>query len=245
MHHRSVYRLLQVAQKLVAQPSDVGFGAIISAVNMAVSQRFATPLTAEIPADMLSSFMRHGLTQLECQSEAILQIMAGADSTAHAIRNTFFHILSNPSAYRKLMVEIDATLERGEASHPVIKNREAQALPYLRACIMEGLRIFMPLNGISPRLAPTPAGFTHNGIYVPGGTEIGISIYSMLRREDIFGPDANTFRPDRWFDKDSERLKARERVQELVFGTGRTSCLGKEIALMELRKVLFEVSSMS
>ncbi|KEF56767.1 uncharacterized protein A1O9_06957 [Exophiala aquamarina CBS 119918] len=72
MHHRSVYRLLQVVQKLVAQPSDVGFGAIVSAVNKAVSQRFTTPPTAETPSDILSSFMRHGLTHLECQSEAIL-----------------------------------------------------------------------------------------------------------------------------------------------------------------------------
>lgn len=243
MHHRSIYRLLQVVQKLVSQPSDVGFGAIISAVNKAVAERFAKPASAETPTDMLSSFMRHGLTQLQCESEAILQIMAGADSTAHALRNTFFHILSSPTAHRRLMIEIEATLEKGEASYPVIQNREAQALPYLRACIMEGLRIFMPLNGISPRLAPSPDGYTHNGIHIPAGTEIGISIYSMLRRKDIFGPDADTFRPERWFDQDTERLKARERVQEMVFGTGRTSCLGKDIALMELRTAIFEVSA--
>ena len=242
MNHRSIYLLLQAVQKMVAQPSDIGFGAIVTAVNKAVRERFSAPPTVETPTDMLNSFMRHGLSQLQCESEAILQIMAGADSTAHALRNTFVRILTNPSAYRRLIMEIDTALEKGEVSYPVIKNREAQALPYLRACVMEGLRIFMPLNGVSTRLVPSPGGYDYNGIHLPAGTEVGWSLYSMLRRKDIFGPDADTFRPERWFDDDVEKLKMRERVQEMAFGTGRASCLGKDIALMELRKAIFEVS---
>ncbi|KIX05178.1 uncharacterized protein Z518_06050 [Rhinocladiella mackenziei CBS 650.93] len=241
MHHWSIHQIVQTIQKMVTVPSDVGMGAIVTAVNKGVRERFTAPSTTETPSDMLNSFICRGLTELECESEAILQIMAGADSTAHALRITFYHLLSNPTAYLKLMAEMDAALQSGQISYPVIQNSEAQALPYLRACIMEGLRMFMPLNGISTRLSPSPDGYTHNGIYIPAGTEVGISIYSMLRRKDIFGPDADTFRPERWFDKDTERLKARERVQEMVFGTGRTSCLGKDIAWMELRKVIFEL----
>lgn len=243
MHHLTILRILQTVQKLVPQPSDVGFGAIVTAVHQAVRERFHADPDMDIPADMLNSFMRHGLTQLECESEAILQIMAGSDSTAHALRTTFYHILTSPSAYARLMAEIETALQKGAVSYPVIQNREAQELPYLRACIMEGLRVFVPLNGVSPRIAPSPGGITHNGVYIPPGTEVGISIYSMMHREDIFGPDADTFRPERWFDKDTERLIARERVQEMVFGTGRTSCLGKDIAWMELRKVIFEAST--
>jgi cytochrome P450 len=35
-------------------------------------------------------------------------------------------------------------------------------------------------------------------IYVPKGTVCRWSSYSMHRRADLFGPDADEFRPERW-----------------------------------------------
>ena len=221
------------------KPTDkVGFGAIVGEAHAAVAERFGSdPKHVE---DMLGSFIRHGLTQQECEVEALLQILAGADSTATALRTTFLFILSSPAAYRKLQEEIATAVDAGNVTFPIIRNTEAQALPYLQACIQEGLRMFMPLQGLAGRVAPK-GGDTVNGTYFPEGTEVGIATYAVGHRKDIYGPDADTYRPERWLESNSEALKSYERTNELVFGAGRSSCLGKPIALMELSKAIFEV----
>ena len=74
--------------------------------------------------------------------------MAGADSTATAMRTTFLYIITNPSVYSKLREEISEGLRDGRISSPVIRDVEAKELPYLQACIKEGLRIWPPLTGL-------------------------------------------------------------------------------------------------
>ena len=222
------------------KPTDkIGFGAIVGEAHKYVAERFGPD--AKDTRDMLGSFIHHGLTQQECEVESLLQILAGADSTATALRTTFLFILTSPSAYRNLQSEISTAVEAGNVSFPIIKESEARALPYLQACIQEGLRMFMPLQGLAGRVSPSPNGETINGVHYPAGTEVGVATYAIGHRRDIYGPDADTFRPERWLQNDPNTLRQYERTNELVFGAGRTSCLGKNIALMELSKAIFEV----
>jgi hypothetical protein len=75
--------------------------------------------------------MRHGLTQTECETEALFMFVAGSDTTAAVIRITMLHILSIPRVYQKLKEEITATIHEGKVSSP-IKSSEAKTLPYLQ-----------------------------------------------------------------------------------------------------------------
>ncbi|KAJ9500512.1 hypothetical protein LTR96_000789 [Exophiala xenobiotica] len=242
-NHPMILSILRsrIMQGAAPKPTDkIGFGAIVGVAHKAVAERFG-PDPKKVQ-DMLGSFVSHGLTQQECEVETLLQILAGADSTATALRTTFLFILTSPTAYAKLREEIAAVVESWDVSYSVIKNSEAQNLRYLEACIQEGLRMFMPLQGLAGRVSPYPDGATVNGVFIPPGTEVGIATYAMGHRRDFYGPDADTFRPERWIDNDPETIKGYGRINELVFGAGRSSCLGKRIALMELRKAIFEVS---
>ena len=71
----------------------------------------------------------------------------------------------------RLRAEIDEVVNNGSISSP-IQDCEARALPYLQACIKEGLRMFPPATGRLPKEVP-PEGDTFNGVFLPGGTEIG------------------------------------------------------------------------
>lgn len=165
--------------------------------------------------------------------------MAGADSTATAIRSTLLHIISNPRVYNTLQTEIDEADRRGSISRP-ITNTEAKGLPYLQACIKEGLRIFPPLTGLMTKLVP-PEGDTLNGQFVHGGTEIGYNAWGTHHRKGTFGEDANLFRPERWLEADPEQLRVMENSNELVFGSGRYKCLGNPVAFIELNKTFLEL----
>jgi cytochrome P450 len=244
-NHPTVLAILnsRVMEGAAPKPTDkIGFGAIVGVAQKAVAERFG-PHARKVQ-DMLGSFVNHGLTQQECEVESLLQILAGADSTATALRTTFLHILTSPPTYGKLREEIEAAIEAGNVDYPVVKHSQAQELPYLQACIKEGLRMFMPLHGLAGRVSPYPDGVTINGVFIPPGTEVGMATYAMGHRADFYGPDADTFHPERWTENDEETVKRFERHNELVFGTGRSSCLGKGIALMELGKAIFEVSDL-
>ena len=183
------------------------------------------------------------MEQRQVQSEVLLQVVAGSDTTATAIRMTLFLLATTPRAYRRLQREIDDGIASGRISAP-ITNAEGKALPYLQAVIREGLRYHPPGFNLLPKVVP-PSGDTLCGQFVPGGTQIGVNSWSMARRPDIFGADPDVFRPERWLEASPERRAEMDRVGDLVFGHGRFMCAGKVLALMELNKTFVEVGNAS
>ena len=143
--------------------------------------------------------------------------------------------MTSPQAYRTLQAEIDGST----LSAPVITDKEARGLPYLQAVILEGLRLHTPLGGLVPKIVP-PEGDIINGIFVPGGTEISVNAWAIMRNE-IFGEDVECFRPERWLTISDSKYAEMARIVDLSFGSGRFKCLGRTTALVELNKVLVEV----
>lgn len=121
-----------------------------------------------------------------------------------------------------------------------ITDTEARKMPYLQAIIKEGLRMWPPGSGLSSKEVPE-GGDIINGVFVPGGTQIGYAAFALFRNKEIWDNDADVFRPERWLIDDKERLREMDAVWEFVFGYGRWQCLGKNLAMMELSKVVVEV----
>lgn len=243
-NHPWIHRLL-TSRLLVLlagpKPTDkTGLGAVVGVARKTIVKRYAGCVEDGHCRDMLDSFMAHGLSQVEAESESLLQILAGADSAATCVRMTMLYLMTSPRSYAKLRKEIHDAVRKGLVSSPVIRNQEAAHLPYLQACIKEALRLWVPLNGLNTKVAP-PEGARVNDVWIPGGTQVAHAHHSMMRRVDIFGADADIFDPDRWLTADPNTLKQRERVWELSFSHGRSVCLGRPIALMELNKVIVEV----
>jgi cytochrome P450 len=97
---------------------------------------------------MTASFIEKGLSGGDLTAEAIVQILAGADSSATAIRTSLLYIISRPSICLTLQAEIDRGVKEGRISSPVIQDSEALKMPYLQAVICEGLRIWPPVTGL-------------------------------------------------------------------------------------------------
>ncbi|TVY71193.1 Cytochrome P450 monooxygenase mpaDE, partial [Lachnellula suecica] len=220
----------QLVKKLFL-PSDkdsMGVGKIIGVAKSVIAERFKPD--AKDQKDMLGSFVRHGLTQEELEPEVLLQIVAGSDTTATAIRAVFLHLMTSPCAYSKICAEIRA----GSLSTP-ISEKEAKSLPYLQAVIREGLRLWPPIASAMFKLPP-PGGDTIAGFRIPEGTKVGIAWYKVGRKREIYGEDADVFRPERWLEADAEKLERMERTNDLFFAPGRWGCLGKGLAILVLNK---------
>ncbi|KAB5554850.1 pisatin demethylase [Coniochaeta sp. 2T2.1] len=220
---------------LPTEKDRLGLGKVMGITKKVAAERYG-PNKKE-KRDMLGSFVNHGLTEEEAESETLIQVIAGSDTTAGAIRGTMLFIMTNPHVVNTLRREITS---HAIPSSRVITNAEALSMPYLQAVIKEGLRIFPPITGLMSKQVP-PQGDTFKGIWLPGGTKIGNCTWGVLRRKDVWGEDSDTFRPERWLEAEGERLREMESVVELVFGFGKYQCLGRNIAFLELNKVFVEL----
>lgn len=115
-------------------------------------------------------------------------------------------------------------------------------LPYLRACIKEGLRIYPPVPSGAPRVAQE-GGLTIDSQWVPAGTRLLCTQYAAHRSAANFA-EPNTFAPERWLPRaHAESDKTGRFVDDdaeayLPFGLGVRGCIGKNMALHESKLML-------
>jgi cytochrome P450 len=103
----------------------------------------------------------------------------------------------------------------------------------------EGLRLMLPVNFGFPKRVPAP-GDTICGKFIPAGTDVYPNYYSMMRNQDVFGADADVFRPERFLGG-GPKVARMLRTVDFGFGHGRFMCLGKNLAQIELNKIFVEV----
>lgn len=112
-------------------------------------------------------------------------------------------------------------------------------MPYFQACVHETLRIAPPVSLALPRHAAA-GGLFINDVYIPESAELASNPYVIHRDRDVFGQDADLFRPSRWIDGDADKLKAMKKYF-FAFGYGSRRCAGKNIALFTAQKFLVQV----
>lgn len=132
--------------------------------------------------------------------------------------------MRNPTAYEKLTAEVDAAVADGTLSIPVAY-AEAVKLPYLKACINEGMRLHPSVGLTMPRFVPA-GGAIVSGFRFPEGYRVGVNGAVVQRNKEVFGPDADNFNPDRWIEGDAVRMDK----TMIQFGAGPRTCIGKNVS---------------
>ncbi|KAL0942682.1 cytochrome P450 monooxygenase [Colletotrichum truncatum] len=183
------------------------------------------------------------LTASQKRAHVTLLIQAGADTTGTALGCTLRFLLKNPSALARARAEIEAADEAGLLSATVQYEETRTHLPFFVGCIKESLRLNPPAPNLFSRLAPGPGGKVVDGTWVPAGAEMVSNSYVVQRDPTLFAPDPEVYRPERWL----EEANTKETISEMeasmfVFGIGPRVCLGKEVSMMEMYKLLPEVS---
>lgn len=206
----------------------------------------------------------------------MLLFQAGADTTGTGLGSILRFVATHPAALARARAEIDAADRAGllgngggaaaRSSSPVQFDEARAHLPYTSACIREGHRLHPPVTNCFPRVVPPlasaaaaaaagpgggggGAGRVVDGVPVPGGVDVMTVAYVVHRDPEMYGPDPEAFRPERWLfgegDEEGRERVARMEAANFAFGMGPRICLGKELALMETYKVVAEVSSTS
>ncbi|KAK4506313.1 hypothetical protein PRZ48_000043 [Zasmidium cellare] len=166
-------------------------------------------------------------------------IAAGSDTTAITLSAALYYLYRNHRILEALRKEIDDFAADGKISDPV-SFKEAQSMPYLQAVIMETLRLHSAVGYIYPRRVPK-GGVDLSGRFFPEGTEVGVSAWALHRNPDVYGEDAEDFRPERFLNSDSKNTAA-QLGGSFAFGAGARTCIGKNISLLEMCKVLPQIA---
>ncbi|KAI8634371.1 cytochrome P450 [Xylariaceae sp. FL1651] len=167
----------------------------------------------------------------ELTAEALTQLIAGSDTTSNSSCALLYYVARTPGVLPKLQKELDAAIPNGDTKVPdyeAIRN-----LPYLEAVINETLRIHSTSGIGLPRQIPADAPGIHlQGHYFPPGTVLSVPTYTIHHSTEIWGPDAEEFRPERW-----EDATPRQRNAFIPFSYGPRSCVGRNVAEMEMKMI--------
>ncbi|KID81566.1 Cytochrome P450 family protein [Metarhizium guizhouense ARSEF 977] len=228
---------ISIVKPFLPKPTDRhGVGRFLGVIKDHCDRRFGD--SAIRRNDILQTFVDSDLTRKQVESEALVTLFGGTDTTATGLRNIIFFLTANANAYRTLQSEIDTAVKT--AARPIITDEHAKSLPYLQACIREGLRMWPPSMGIMGKVSDDDDEIC--GKHIPAGTQVGWAALAIMHDKKIFGGDADVYEPRRWLDAEPGNLKEMEAIYGLVFATGtRWECLGKRLAYVEMGKFIFEL----
>ncbi|KAF3356075.1 hypothetical protein VdG1_06813 [Verticillium dahliae VDG1] len=201
-------------------------------------------LTARLPGehaactnenpDFLQYFIESKTSHPEIVDEStiighlLLNLIAGADTTDIAVKALFYYCLRDQRVWKRLESEIREHV----SPNTTCSHATARALPYLEATVRETLRCHPAVSMGLNRIVPEGGLVLPYGTVVPAGTFVGINIYIVGRNKEIYGADADEFRPDRWLQGENESGEVyKERMQlwnaaTSAFGQGSRICLG-------------------
>ncbi|KAL2075839.1 hypothetical protein VTL71DRAFT_782 [Oculimacula yallundae] len=168
--------------------------------------------------------------KIEMAAECMDHLAAGIDTTGDGLTFLLYQLSlpENADMQERLIEEIQRT-----------KGEKFEDMTYLDAVIKEGLRCFPPIPMSQPRYVPA-GGRTIDGYFIPAGTIVSCQAHSVHRlNEDVF-EQGDDFIPERWLD--SEKAVEMNRLF-FAFGLGGRGCIGRHLAMAEMKCLLREVYS--
>ncbi|CAK7204364.1 hypothetical protein SEUCBS139899_007120 [Sporothrix eucalyptigena] len=191
-----------------------------------------------------------GFDALDSAAESLDHMAAGIDTTGDALCFLMWELSMPRSLHfqERLRRELLDNVAKGADALPFDR------LPFLDAVIMEGLRCFPAIPMSLPRVVPglqwgrTPRadqqqqanGRFIDGFFLPAGTVVSSQAYSVHRMDSTVFPDPDIFNPDRWLASDGDADRKRS---FFAFASGGRGCIGKHLALVEMKILMRDVYS--
>jgi cytochrome P450 len=159
------------------------------------------------------------------RNQIITFLVAGHETVASALTWVFGLLAHHPAEQRRVQQELDE--QRG--SDPITLP-DLDALPAVRACLDEAMRLYPPAWVIT-RAASVDTVLA--GRAVPAGSLIIISPW-LRHRDPVQWPMPDAFLPERFGSRPGAVARAATtRAEYLPFGTGQRLCIGRDVANVE------------
>jgi cytochrome P450 len=196
----------------------------------------------EEDVDLVTLFLRENLTENSTEpidprvirDLTVNFMFAGRDTTSQSMAWLLLSVLKYPKVLIKIRQEIQEQipdLYSGKIQVPSMD--QVDKLVYLEAAIRESQRL-NPVVAINGRTANKNVTLSDN-TFIPKGVRVMFSFYALARLQNEWGPDAQSFNPDRWIDQKTKRIVQVSPFKFTAFHAGPRMCLGMKFALLEMK----------
>lgn len=156
-------------------------------------------------------------TESEIRDHVFTTISAGNETTALAVANAILFMAIHPEVQQRVVEELQQVFY-DECIEMTYEN--LTKLKYLEIVLKEVLRL---CPSVPQWARETTDDLELDGIIIPKGTEICMSAFAMHRRKEDWGPNPETFDPDRFLPENSAN---RHPYSYIPFSSGIRNCIG-------------------
>ncbi|KAI4214734.1 MAG: hypothetical protein LQ351_002810 [Letrouitia transgressa] len=205
-----------------------------------------------LQANLINSLLDHISDHRVVADAAMNYLSAGRDTTAQALTWTLYLLCRHPQYQQSLLDELHDTFLSQPATADSLPEAaqflnfetvQSSSLPLTYSIFLESLRLYPPVP-LELKECTAPTTFP-DGTWLPEGSAVLWVPWAMGRSFDVWGPDAEVFRPERWLSRGEvegggkeegcQKTKPTIQLQKSayefpVFNAGPRSCLGKKLA---------------
>lgn len=221
-------------QKAVREVKEFGVSIVSTAVQKRRSEQGCqkgpkVEKETKLQTNLINSLIDNIADHQVVADAAMNYLSAGRDTTAQSLTWTFYCLLRNPAVIDRILGELrrlpaDANGELSLSFSAV----QATTLPFTAAVFNESLRLYPPVP-VELKECTAETLFP-DGTVLPKGAVVIWVPWAMGRSSNIWGDDADAFRPTRWLDASSQQLISKSAFEFPVFNGGPRACLGRKMA---------------
>ncbi|OMO70158.1 Cytochrome P450 [Corchorus capsularis] len=186
--------------------------------------------------DLLSRFMGTINDDKYLRDIVISFLLAGRDTVASGLTSFFWLLSQNPQVESAIRDELERVM--GSSQQQQLPSfDQMREMHYLHAALYESLRLFPPVQFDSKFAQEDDV--LPDCTFVKKGTRVTYHQYAMGRMDRIWGSDCLEYKPERWL---QNGIYVPENGYKYpVFQAGPRVCLGKEMALVEMKCVVLAI----
>ncbi|XP_037077826.1 cytochrome P450 6B1-like [Pollicipes pollicipes] len=176
---------------------------------------------------------RHILRDSSINSQSVLFLIVGYDTTASLLAFAAYCLATPPDVQNDAHREIDDVLQRhdGQLTYDAVAE-----MTYLDRVLSETLRLYPPVIRMEQQCSRDYT-LPDTNVHIPRGTIIQMSIMN-IHRDHAYHPDPLLLDPDRFL---PEAKETRHPCACMPFGSGPRNCTGMRFALFEAKVALIAV----
>lgn len=141
------------------------------------------------------------------------------ETTANTIAYALLLLAMFPEYQEKVFEELLTIFPEG--GNFDVTYAQTQDMVYMDMVLNESMRLMTPV----PIVARQTSGYVKlsNGVVLPPGVQIAINAFTMHRRKDIWGPNADIFNPDNFL---PSNINEKHPYAFIPFTKGIRNCIG-------------------
>ena len=170
-----------------------------------------------------------GIDDRQIRDEVVTLLMAGHETSAHALSWTLYLLATHPEVESRLARHLAAQLHGAPATAA-----DLPRIPYLKQVVQESMRLYPPVWAVARRAEREVTFGEH---VLPANAYVAVVAWALHRHPE-FWPDPDRFDPDRF---EPGRARARHSYCYLPFGAGPRTCIGAGMAMLEVQLVLARI----